>query len=185
VEDGSAQRVIIMVREDRPNGVAGKRGDGGVGVGDDRHLPEVSLYCDGACKGNPGKGGYAAILRIGKQERVLTGAVEHTTNNRMELTAAIKGLESLQDRHRVHLVTDSEYLRKGITEWMDSWIRRGWKTAAGKRVLNRDLWERVDVLRKKHTLTVEWVEAHAGHEFNERCDQLANQAIRNLPRGIG
>lgn len=159
------------------------RGDGGAGDADDRHLPEVSLYCDGACKGNPGKGGYAAILRFGERERVLTGAVRHTTNNRMELLAAIEGLQSLDGKHRVHLVTDSEYLRKGITEWMDCWIRRGWKTAAGKRVLNRDLWERVDELRKKHALTVQWVEAHAGHELNERCDQLANQAIQAFSRG--
>ena len=141
---------------------------------------DVILYCDGACRGNPGPGGYGVILRCDGREREISGSSAHTTNNRMELTGAIEGLRALHRRCRVRIVTDSQYLKKGMTEWIHDWIRRGWKTAAKKSVLNRDLWESLLAICSRHEVTWEWVKGHAGHEFNERCDQLANEAIDRL-----
>ena len=150
----------------------------GVEVGDSPEgQGEVSVYCDGACRGNPGPGGWGAILRQGRREKVLSGAVAQTTNNRMELTAAIAAFHALARPSRVKVVTDSKYVVVGITEWIHDWLKRGWKTSAKKRVLNRDLWEELHGLCQKHTVTWEWVRGHAGHEMNERCDQLANEAI--------
>ena len=145
----------------------------------------VEIFTDGACSGNPGPGGWGALLRFQGVEKEISGAEEETTNNRMELLAAITGLRALKERHRVRLVTDSQYLQKGMENWLDNWIRRGWKTAAGKGVLNRDLWEQIVAFREAHDIVPEWVEAHAGHEFNERCDQLANQAIEQFRSGRG
>jgi ribonuclease HI len=143
-------------------------------------VKKVKLITDGACKGNPGPGGWACILRYNRHKRELWGCAAQTTNNRMELTAAIEGLRALHRRCRVRIVTDSQYLKKGMTEWIHDWIRRGWKTAAKKNVLNRDLWESLLELCSRHEVTWEWVKGHAGHEFNERCDQLANEAIDRL-----
>lgn len=144
---------------------------------------EVLVHCDGACRGNPGPGGYGAILRCGKHERELSGAEPRTTNNRMELTAAIAALSTLTERCRVRIVTDSQYLRKGITEWIKSWMRNGWRTAGRKPVLNRDLWERLVELCSRHDVEWGWVQGHSGDPFNERCDALANRAIDRLLAG--
>lgn len=141
---------------------------------------EVRVYCDGACRGNPGPGGYGAILICGKHERELSGAELRTTNNRMELTAAIAALSLLTEPCRVRIVTDSEYLRKGITEWVKSWVRNGWRTAAKKPVLNRDLWEKLVDLCSRHDVEWAWVRGHSGDPLNERCDALANLAIDRL-----
>lgn len=138
---------------------------------------EVHIYCDGACKGNPGVGGYAAVVTSGTEVREIKGAVPHTTNNRMELTAAIRAFESLGDRCVVRVFTDSQYLLKGATEWASAWIRRGWKTAAKKPVLNRDLWQHLLKLIEGHEVSWEWVPGHDGVTLNERCDRLANEAI--------
>ena len=159
----------------------GKTGGKTRGKGDpDR--PEVTIHCDGACRGNPGVGGYGAIIdrkgsdRKGREETV-RGAVARTTNNRMELTAAIEGLRSLDGNFRVKIFTDSQYLRNGITSWIHNWLQRGWKTAARKSVCNRDLWEELHALCGKHDIQWEWVRGHSGHDLNERADDLANEAI--------
>jgi len=140
-------------------------------------LHEVDLYCDGACRGNPGLGGYGAILVCDGVEKEISGVVEQTTNNRMELLAAIKGFEVLTELCRVHVVTDSQYLHKGMTEWIHGWRRRGWRTSSKSPVLNRDLWERLSELAEGHEVTWEWVRGHEGHVYNERCDRLANRAM--------
>ncbi|MGQ9589212.1 MAG: ribonuclease HI [Planctomycetota bacterium] len=140
----------------------------------------VTIYCDGACRGNPGPGGYAAIIRSGGRERTVAGAEPRTTNNRMELTAAIKALESLEGRSDVTIVTDSQYLKNGITVWIHAWRARGWRTSGRKAVLNRDLWERLLALSGEHSVQWEWVAGHAGDELNERCDRLANEAIDEI-----
>jgi ribonuclease HI len=137
----------------------------------------VELFTDGACRGNPGPGGWGALLRFKGTERELYGYEPETTNNRMELTAAIRGLEALKRPCSVDLTTDSEYLRKGVTEWMAQWKRRGWRTAAKKPVANRDLWEELDALLQKHEVRFHWIRGHTGHEGNERADSLANRAI--------
>ena len=145
-------------------------------------MPDSSPYAiftDGACLGNPGPGGYAAILRQGKQERELSGGFRRTTNNRMELMAAIAALESLREPCEVILHTDSQYVRQGILEWMSGWIRRGWKTAGGAPVKNRDLWERLHQAAARHQVDWRWVKGHSGDPGNERVDQLArNQALK-------
>ena len=138
---------------------------------------QVEIFSDGACSGNPGPGGWGTVLRFGEIEKELSGFEAETTNNRMELTAAIAGLEALKRPCRVRLTTDSEYLKKGITEWIDGWVRRGWKNAQKKPVANRDLWERLLALRKKHQIEWHWVRGHTGHAENERCDELARAAI--------
>jgi len=137
----------------------------------------VELFTDGACRGNPGPGGWGAVLRYKGRERELYGYDPETTNNRMELTAAIRGLEALTRSCTVDLTTDSEYLRKGVTEWMPQWKRRGWRTASNKPVANRDLWEELDALLQRHHVRFHWIRGHSGHEGNERADDLANRAI--------
>jgi len=140
-------------------------------------LPHVTIYTDGACSGNPGPGGWGALLRYRKHEKELSGGESQTTNNRMELTAAIRALQALDRPCRVDLYTDSEYLRRGVTEWMRNWKRRGWKTAAKKPVKNQDLWRELDAAIQGHEITWHWVRGHAGHRENERVDRLAREAI--------
>lgn len=143
----------------------------------------VEVFTDGACRGNPGPGGWAALLRYKGRERTLSGSEAHTTNNRMELMAAIMALESLKRPCPVHLSTDSEYVRKGILEWMPAWKRRGWKTADRKPVKNVDLWERLDRAAQSHEVEWHWVRGHSGHPENERVDRLAVRAIDDLLAG--
>ncbi|WP_263079292.1 ribonuclease HI [Endozoicomonas sp. Mp262] len=133
----------------------------------------VELYTDGACKGNPGPGGWGVLLRYGKAEKTLYGGEAMTTNNRMELMAAIEGLKALTRPCQVKLTTDSQYLRKGITQWMVNWKRKNWKTASGKPVKNQDLWVLLDEQNQKHQVEWCWVKGHAGHPDNEVADQLA------------
>ena len=135
------------------------------------------MYADGACRGNPGPGGWGVLLRAGGRERTLHGGEALTTNNRMELTAVIRGLEALSRRCRVQLYTDSQYVQKGMTQWIHDWKRRGWRTADKKPVKNVDLWQRLDALAGDHAVTWHWVRGHAGHEGNERADALANQGV--------
>jgi len=141
-------------------------------------MKQVSIYTDGACSGNPGPGGWAAILVYGKTEKALTGAEENTTNNRMELMAAIAGLEALKTVCRVDLYTDSTYVQKGMKEWLKDWKRRGWKTADKKPVKNADLWQRLDEAAARHEVKWHWVKGHSGHEMNDRADALAVAAIQ-------
>ncbi|MDZ7811535.1 MAG: ribonuclease HI [Arhodomonas sp.] len=143
-------------------------------------MSRVEIFTDGACRGNPGPGGWGAVLRYGEHERELWGGEPETTNNRMELTAAIEALASLKRRCEVDLTTDSEYLRKGITEWLPNWKRRGWRTSARKPVKNADLWQRLDELAGEHTVHWQWVRGHTGHPENERADDLANRGIDEL-----
>lgn len=143
---------------------------------------KVEIFCDGACSGNPGPGGFGCILRSGDREKELSGADPDTTNNRMELTAAITALESLTRPCDVVLTTDSQYLVKGMTEWMPGWIRRGWKNSKKEDVLNRDLWERLLELTRVHRVHWTWIRGHNGHPENERCDALARAAIRDMQR---
>lgn len=143
---------------------------------------KVEIFCDGACSGNPGPGGFGCILRSGDREKELYGAEPQTTNNRMELTAAITALESLKRPCDVVLTTDSQYLVKGMTEWMPGWIRRGWKNSKKEDVLNRDLWERLLELTRVHKVQWAWIRGHNGHLENERCDALARAAILEMQR---
>ncbi|MFG1498304.1 ribonuclease HI [Saccharospirillum sp. HFRX-1] len=140
----------------------------------------VTLYTDGACRGNPGPGGWGVLMRSGKHEKSLHGGERDTTNNRMELMAAIAGLESLKRRCQVDLYTDSQYVRKGITEWIHGWKRNGWKTASKQPVKNKDLWQRLDEQIGKHEVQWHWVKGHAGNEGNERADALANQGVDDI-----
>lgn len=133
----------------------------------------VMIYTDGSCLGNPGPGGWAAIMVWGETEKELTGSEADSTNNRMELTAAIMALEALKRPMPVTLVSDSSYLKDGITRWINGWKRNGWKTAAKKPVANQDLWQRLDRAIEGHEIDWQWVKGHAGHPMNERCDQLA------------
>jgi ribonuclease HI len=142
--------------------------------------PQVVIYTDGACSGNPGPGGWGAILIAGPNERELSGGEAHTTNNRMELMAAIQALEALNKPCRVELHTDSQYLRTGITEWIAGWKQRGWKTAAKAPVKNEDLWRRLDEARARHTVDWRWVRGHDGHPQNERADALARQGVKQV-----
>ena len=137
-------------------------------------MKQVSVFTDGACRGNPGPGGWGAVLRFGDTEKELCGGEPATTNNRMEMTAAIRALEALRERCRVTLYTDSAYLRNGITEWLPNWRRRGWRTANRKPVKNQDLWEALAVLTERHEVSWHWVKGHSGHPENERADELAN-----------
>lgn len=140
----------------------------------------VDIHTDGACLGNPGPGGWAALLCWRGVERELSGGEPATTNNRMELMAAIAALETLKEPCNVVLTTDSQYVRQGITEWMAGWIRRGWKTSGGEAVKNRDLWERLHAAAGRHAVDWRWVKGHAGHPENERVDQLARlQALKH------
>ncbi len=135
----------------------------------------VRIHTDGACKGNPGRGGWGALLQFGDHERELFGGEAHTTNNRMELTAVIRALEALKRRCSVEVYTDSEYVKNGITAWLPAWKRRGWKTADGKPVKNVDLWQALEAAAAAHDVRWHWVRGHAGHEENERADALANR----------
>jgi ribonuclease HI len=143
----------------------------------------VEIYTDGACRGNPGPGGWGALLRKGEHERELSGSEAETTNNRMELLAVIRALEALERPCEVTVVTDSQYVQKGISEWLPGWKRKGWKTAAGKPVKNKDLWQALDAAAGRHTVKWEWVRGHNGHAENERADALANQAIDAMQQG--
>jgi len=140
--------------------------------------PSVLIYTDGACRGNPGPGGWGAILISNGHEKELCGGELATTNNRMELMAAIQALEALNKPCKVELHTDSQYMRNGITEWVHAWKKRGWKTAAKAPVKNEDLWRRLDEARLRHDVDWRWVKGHAGHELNERADQLANKGMK-------
>ena len=137
----------------------------------------VEVFTDGACRGNPGPGGWGALLRYNGTERELYGYQAQSTNNQMELMAAIQALETLTRPCEVVLTTDSQYVRQGITEWMTGWKRKGWKTAAGKPVKNQELWQRLDAAAAQHKIDWRWVKGHSGHDENERVDQLANKAI--------
>jgi ribonuclease HI len=140
----------------------------------------VEIFTDGACSGNPGPGGWGAILRMAHRERELSGGEPLTTNNRMELMAAIMGLEALKRPCTVHLYTDSIYLRDGVTKWIHGWKKNGWRTADKKPVKNVDLWQRLDAARLPHKVDWRWVKGHSGHEENERADQLARGEIAKL-----
>ncbi len=146
-------------------------------------MPELFAYTDGACSGNPGPGGWGALLQAKDgdtvmKERELSGGEGDTTNNRMELLAAISALEALERASRITVVTDSAYVKNGVTGWIDGWKRNGWKTAAKKPVKNVDLWQRLDEARARHDVTWEWVKGHAGHPENERADELARAGMK-------
>ena len=142
----------------------------------------VDIYTDGACRGNPGPGGWAALLLFGEREKALSGAERLTTNNRMELTAVIEALDALKRPVRARVYTDSQYVRRGITEWLAGWKAKGWRTADRKPVKNQDLWERLERLAAAHHIEWHWVPGHAGVPGNERVDRLANEAIDALRR---
>lgn len=144
-----------------------------------RENDSVTIFTDGACSGNPGPGGYGAILKYGEKTKEISGCERSTTNNRMEMTAVIAALEQLKKPCRVRVVTDSNYVVKGMTEWMPGWIRRNWVNSQKKPVLNRDLWEKLLKLSRIHRIEWSWVKGHRGHPENERCDQLAREAIKN------
>ncbi|WP_029916224.1 ribonuclease HI [Pelobacter seleniigenes] len=144
----------------------------------------VEIFSDGACSGNPGPGGFGTILRAGQHVKELSGYAAETTNNRMELLGAITGLEALKRPCRVRLTTDSQYLVKGMTEWIDGWQKKGWKNSKKEDVANRDLWERLLALAEKHQIDWCWVKGHAGHPENERCDELARLAISEASASI-
>jgi ribonuclease HI len=143
---------------------------------------QVEIHTDGACSGNPGPGGWGAILRSGKHEKEISGGEPETTNNRMEMMAAIMALEALKGPARVDLYTDSQYLQRGITEWLAGWKRRGWKTADKKPVKNVDLWQRLEAALERHEVRWHWVKGHADNALNERADELARTAITTLRR---
>ena len=142
-------------------------------------MKRVQLITDGACLGNPGPGGWACVLRYHSHTREMWGSEPHTTNNRMELRAAIEGLRALKEGCAVEVTTDSEYVKKGITAWIHKWKRTGWKTAAKKAVINQDLWQALDEQVARHQLTWVWTKGHASHADNNRCDELASQAARH------
>lgn len=145
-------------------------------------MPRIEIYTDGACSGNPGPGGWGAILRDGEHEKELSGGEDETTNNRMELMAAISALEELEFPSQVDLHTDSTYVKDGITKWIHNWKRNGWKTAAKKPVKNVDLWKRLQAALSRHDVLWHWVKGHAGHPDNERADELARMGITSLGR---
>ena len=141
----------------------------------------VRIATDGACSGNPGPGGWGAVLRKGGKRRTMSGGEASTTNNRMELMAVIKALESLKYAETVEVITDSKYVQQGMTEWLPGWIKRGWRKATGEAVLNRDLWEALVKASARHTVSWSWVRGHSGHPDNEEADRLARAAIRHNP----
>jgi ribonuclease HI len=141
-------------------------------------VKRIQLITDGSCLGNPGPGGWACILRYNDHEREFYGSAPHTTNNRMELTAAIEGLRALRQDCEIEVITDSEYVKNGITQWIAGWKRKGWMTSQKKPVVNRDLWEELDDLASRHSVRWSWTKGHASHEDNNRCDELAQRAAR-------
>lgn len=143
-------------------------------------MKTVEIFTDGACRGNPGPGGWGALLRYEGKEKSIYGGEKHTTNNRMELIATIRALESLKEPCQVNLTTDSQYVRQGITQWLANWKRNGWKTSAKKPVKNDDLWKLLDEQVKQHTVEWHWVKGHSGHRENEMADALANRGIDEL-----
>jgi ribonuclease HI len=147
--------------------------------------PKVVIHTDGACSGNPGPGGWGAVLHYGDKEKELRGGDLQTTNNRMELMAAIQALEALNRPCKVELHTDSQYVQKGIHEWIHGWKKRGWLTADKKPVKNDDLWKRLDAARLRHEVDWRWIKGHAGHEFNERADALARQGLQETLTAAG
>jgi ribonuclease HI len=140
----------------------------------------LKIFTDGACKGNPGPGGWGVLLRYGDTEKELWGGEEATTNNRMELLAVIQGLSALTRPSKLTIVTDSQYVKNGMTQWIHNWKSNGWKTAARKPVKNADLWQQLDALVQQHDVNWEWVRGHSGHPENERADELANRGIEEL-----
>jgi ribonuclease HI len=146
----------------------------------DPEIQSITIYTDGACKGNPGPGGWGVWMQYGEHEKEMWGGEKLTTNNRMELTAVIQALTTLKRRCKVVLYTDSEYVRKGITEWIHNWKRRGWTTADRKPVKNAELWQRLDALRERHRVQWRWVKGHAGDPGNERADALANRGADSV-----
>lgn len=140
----------------------------------------VKIFTDGACRGNPGPGGWGALLRYADKEKTLKGSERETTNNRMELMAAIRALEELKRPCKVDLTTDSKYVMQGITEWMANWKKRNWKTASRQPVKNVDLWQRLDAATQRHEISWHWVRGHNGHPENERADELANEAVDEM-----
>ena len=144
---------------------------------------DIQIFTDGACRGNPGPGGWGVILRSGSHEKELYGGEQSTTNNRMELRAAIEGLAALKRSSRVTVTTDSQYVRQGITQWIEGWKRNQWRTSAKKPVKNQDLWQLLDELTSRHEVTWEWVKGHSGHPDNELADALANRGIDELSLG--
>ena len=146
-------------------------------------MTRVEIFTDGACRGNPGPGGWGALLRAGSHERELWGGEALTTNNRMEMTAVVRALRALKRPSEVVLTTDSQYVRKGITEWIDNWKRRDWKTAAKQPVKNAELWREMDAEAARHAIDWRWVKGHSGHAENERVDALANRGIDELDAG--
>jgi len=143
-------------------------------------LSQIEIFTDGACKGNPGPGGWGALLRAGKHQKELFGGEKQTTNNRMELMAAIKALEAVKKSSQIILTTDSQYVRKGITEWIEGWKKKGWKNSQRKPVKNADLWQLLDVQNQRHQVDWHWVKGHSGHPGNEKADELANKGIESL-----
>ncbi|MDP6476695.1 MAG: ribonuclease HI [Nitrospinaceae bacterium] len=149
-------------------------------------MQKIKIFTDGACRGNPGPGGYGSIIRIQGKDKELRGSAKNTTNNIMELTAAVVALKQLKEPSEVELTSDSQYLVKGMTEWIKGWIRKGWVTASKQPVKNKDIWIELNQLNNTHKITWLWVRGHTGHAENERCDQLANMAIDEMTtrRGV-
>lgn len=147
-------------------------------------MKQVEIYTDGACRGNPGPGGWGALLRYNGHEREIYGGEPETTNNRMELQAAVQALNALRESCRVRLVTDSQYVRKGISEWLENWKRSGWRTASRQPVKNVDLWQALDAAAARHEIEWRWVRGHSGHPENERADQLANRGIDEMQERV-
>ncbi|MGB1110771.1 MAG: ribonuclease HI [Gammaproteobacteria bacterium] len=145
-------------------------------------MKRVEIFTDGACRGNPGPGGWGAVLRYGGHEKELFGGEPNTTNNRMEMTAALKALESLKEPCEVVLTTDSQYLRQGITQWIHGWKRNGWRTANRKPVKNAEIWRALDEQTQRHQVQWDWVKGHSGHPENERADDLANRGIDDIAK---
>ena len=143
-------------------------------------MKKVKIYTDGACKGNPGRGGWGAVLQYGNSEKEISGFQAETTNNIMELTAAVESLKLLKEPCEITLTTDSTYVKNGISKWIFSWKKNGWKTASKKSVKNKELWQELELLSKNHSINWKWVKGHSGHPENERCDQLANEAISKM-----
>ena len=143
-------------------------------------MKKVKIYTDGACKGNPGTGGWGAVLQYGNSEKEISGFQAETTNNIMELTAAVEALKLLKEPCEITLTTDSTYVKNGISKWIFSWKKNGWKTASKKSVKNKELWQELELLSKNHSINWKCVKGHSGHPENERCDQLANEAISKM-----